>query len=286
MILLLLFILFFYLNRKTRYEKTDYYLQTHNAFSSALFDKGISGEYAIWKSLYTLGGYKKCLLNCYLPKNNQESTEIDLILLHESGIHVFESKNYSGWIFGTATQQNWTQVLPKGYGRSQKNKFFNPIFQNDVHLKWLGKYLNKKPESFYSYIVFGDHCTLKNITLTNDRHKVINRRDLFEAVNANVQSNCRKLTIDEIDTLYVKLLPFTQMDSMQKAMHIEKIRKQRISSDSMSCTRTQTCPMRCPRCGGKLVLRTAKKGVHEGQNFWGCSNYPRCRYVKDANRHF
>lgn len=30
----------------------------------------------------------------------------------------------------------------------------------------------------------------------------------------------------------------------------------------------------CPRCGGTLVLRKGKYGT-----FYGCSNYPKCRYT-------
>jgi hypothetical protein len=37
----------------------------------------------------------------------------------------------------------------------------------------------------------------------------------------------------------------------------------------------------CPRCGQQLVLRTAKKGDRAGQQFYGCSAYPRCRYIKN-----
>jgi restriction system protein len=33
----------------------------------------------------------------------------------------------------------------------------------------------------------------------------------------------------------------------------------------------------CPKCGGELVLRTAKRGPNAGGQFWGCSNYPKCR---------
>lgn len=36
----------------------------------------------------------------------------------------------------------------------------------------------------------------------------------------------------------------------------------------------------CPRCGGKLVLRTAKKGAHSGNQFLGCSSFPKCRYTR------
>ena len=33
----------------------------------------------------------------------------------------------------------------------------------------------------------------------------------------------------------------------------------------------------CPKCGGKLVLRTNRK---DGSQFWGCSNYPKCNFTK------
>ena len=37
----------------------------------------------------------------------------------------------------------------------------------------------------------------------------------------------------------------------------------------------------CPWCGKDLVLRTAKKGNHIGKQFYGCSGFPKCRYVKN-----
>lgn len=37
----------------------------------------------------------------------------------------------------------------------------------------------------------------------------------------------------------------------------------------------------CPKCGSKLVLRTAKKGNYQGNQFWGCSRYPKCRYMEN-----
>lgn len=35
----------------------------------------------------------------------------------------------------------------------------------------------------------------------------------------------------------------------------------------------------CPKCEREMVLRTAGKGLNAGQQFWGCSAYPRCRYT-------
>jgi len=35
----------------------------------------------------------------------------------------------------------------------------------------------------------------------------------------------------------------------------------------------------CPKCESELVVRTAERGPNRGGQFWGCSNYPRCRYI-------
>ncbi|MEJ8849353.1 restriction endonuclease [Variovorax rhizosphaerae] len=43
---------------------------------------------------------------------------------------------------------------------------------------------------------------------------------------------------------------------------------------------TQAAPMQapaCPRCSQPMLRRTAKKGANAGNDFWGCSTYPRCR---------
>ena len=36
----------------------------------------------------------------------------------------------------------------------------------------------------------------------------------------------------------------------------------------------------CPKCGGTLVIRTAKKGANAGSQFYGCSNYPNCKFTR------
>ncbi|WP_350310421.1 topoisomerase DNA-binding C4 zinc finger domain-containing protein [Pseudomonas sp. ME-P-057] len=33
---------------------------------------------------------------------------------------------------------------------------------------------------------------------------------------------------------------------------------------------------RCPKCGGEMKTRTAKKGRYSGRAFFGCAAYPRC----------
>ena len=36
----------------------------------------------------------------------------------------------------------------------------------------------------------------------------------------------------------------------------------------------------CPDCGVPMVLRTATRGPHQGEQFYGCPNFPRCRRTR------
>lgn len=72
----------------------------------------------------------------YIKTNNNTFSQIDLILITEVGIIVFEIKDYSGWIFGKGTDPQWTQVLAHG---KQKYRFQNPITQNNNHITQIGR---------------------------------------------------------------------------------------------------------------------------------------------------
>jgi len=45
-----------------------------------------------------------------------------------------------------------------------------------------------------------------------------------------------------------------------------------------------TAQMRCPKCEQPMVLRTAQHGPHPGQQFWGCSQFPRCQATKRLDK--
>lgn len=113
-------------------------------------DKGHYGEYL---AKYALGnnnvaGYLKILCNVYVPYQGKTS-EIDIILIHEKGIYVLESKNYSGWIFGSAEQKNWTQC----FNKNKKYQFYNPILQNQTHINALSNFL-KLPKICLNHIFY------------------------------------------------------------------------------------------------------------------------------------
>lgn len=50
----------------------------------------------------------------------------------------------------------------------------------------------------------------------------------------------------------------------------------KLSGQPQAVIHTKQNPV-CPKCGAEMVLRTAKKGKHAGEKFWGCSRFPQCR---------
>jgi uncharacterized protein YraI len=96
----------------------------------------------------------------YLSKNNDEFSQIDIVVITDVGIIVFEVKDYSGWIYGAGNQTQWTKVL--AYGK-KKFRFYNPIMQNIKHISELKKCLNLFNIPFYSIVLFYGDCVLKDV---------------------------------------------------------------------------------------------------------------------------
>lgn len=207
-----------------KYKKTTYYQVTKNSYSSVRRNRGIAGEYRIYSALRHFekdGG--RFLFNVYLPKDNNETTEIDVLLISAKGLFVFESKNFSGWIFGNEAHKNWTQTLPRGRGSSHKSGFYNPIMQNAAHIRHLKRAVDQNVP-FKSIIVFSDECTLKNVTVKNPDVIMTNLRYLdFVFRQAYERSGPNCLTQVDMDNIYKKLYPYTQVSKERKIRHIKDI---------------------------------------------------------------
>ena len=133
-------------------------------------------------------------------KENGETSEVDVVFITQKGIFVFESKNYSGWIFGDEKSKNWTAMLPN----RQKNQFYNPIMQNRTHLKWMRKYVGDDIPLF-SIIVFSNRCELKKVTVYSEDVKVIKRDWTYAAVRGIW--NTKPIQIKQLIEMFIKYLP-------------------------------------------------------------------------------
>ncbi|MEE1139739.1 MAG: nuclease-related domain-containing protein [Acutalibacteraceae bacterium] len=213
-----------YLKRKKEYTDSSYYKITGIQYDSIKKDDGKYGEYLLYKEikLYETDN-GRFLFNLYLPKEDGKTTEIDVVLICTKGIIVFESKNYSGWIFGDEKRPFWTQTLPIGIGDSQKERFYNPIMQNKKHIEYIRKQIARDIPIF-SVIVFSDRCTFKKLSVQNDAHKVIYRSELKSTVDNTLSGLSEKMSSNEVKDLYDKLYPFSQVSEEAKMKHIENVK--------------------------------------------------------------
>jgi len=183
---------------------------------------GAYGEELVFKILIdnNIKGYKIILRNLYIPYNKRTS-EIDILLIHETGIYVIESKNYSGWIFGSAEQQQWTQMLNK----NTKNRFYNPIKQNTTHITALSQFLHINKSIMKSFIVFSERCELKKVPNNTAEYTIIKRNRLLEEIKKEIANRSNILTPDTIDRIFETLIPLTNVSEEVKQQHINDINK-------------------------------------------------------------
>ncbi|MBR6101888.1 MAG: topoisomerase DNA-binding C4 zinc finger domain-containing protein [Ruminococcus sp.] len=195
-----------------------------------------------------------------------------------------------------------------------KAKFFNPIMQNKLHIRCLKEILKDGCPEVHSIIVFSDRCTLKDVK-THSGYKDISviYRNQVSAVVDMINHATPEMTPDALcDEIYTLLYGYSQVGDDVRIAHIRAINEQLNKSDTddvisvsepkqemsvpkpvskyisamTKSERSAETPLskvikKCPRCGSPLALRTAKRGANVGKQFYGCINYPKCKYTEE-----
>ena len=173
--------------------------------------------------------------------SNGRSTQIDHIVVSPYAVFVIETKGYKGWIFGGESTEYWTQNI---YGH--KSTFYSPLLQNDGHVRFL-KFMLKV--NVNTHIVV-NRCCLKDAILQYKIPAI--SQEIKEKIISIIESNSK--TLEKGATCEHKYNALRkQYDSQNKIQHGV-----------------------CPRCGGRLVERQGRYGC-----FFGCSNYPRCKFTSN-----
>jgi hypothetical protein len=130
---------------------------------------------------------QKTFHDLYVEKREGEFSQTDLVVVTKVGIIVFEVKDYSGWIYGSGNQSQWTKVL--AYGK-QKYLFYNPIMQNNTHIAELRRQLYQFENiPFYSIVVFYGDCELNNINFVPNGTFIVKSRRVLEVVRNILKDN-------------------------------------------------------------------------------------------------
>lgn len=171
--------------------------------------------------------YGKQLRNLYLPTQNGKTTELDTLIISISGIYAIETKNYSGKIYGSEKQKNWVAW----YSEKDKYPFYNPIRQNEAHIKALKSIFTETKENcFFSIIVFSDKCELKKIQYDNTKSLIINQGILLTEFKEILKKSEGKLSRQEVNDFFEKAKKFTNVCEETKQKHIENVKRNKANS--------------------------------------------------------
>ena len=193
-----------------------------------------------------------------LPTNDG-TTQIDHIIVSKFGVFVIETKNMTGWIFGSQHQKKWTQKIYKS-----SIKFQNPLHQNYKHTKTLQSLLGLNDQQIHSVIAFVGGSTFK----TEMPENVISGAGYVSYIKSKQNEVFTQEQVQKIKALIDNnSLAKTFKTNIQHAKHVKNI----IAENEQPKEPT------CPKCGSSMVKRKARKGKYAGSEFYGCSTYPKCR---------
>lgn len=255
LILIILLILIFGL-RRTNSRKC---IRSRNDYSNL---KGEIGEITVADILSRLPEDKYIVLNNLMFNSGAYTTQIDHIVVSVYGIFVIETKNYSGVIFGSLNKDTWIQDI---FGN--RYTFYNPIYQNRKHIAFILREFSelKLWEHFYSIVTFVGRVNLK---LYGNCKGVVGLSDLTHYILSFSQSI---MTINECNRM-ADVLRNRNIDSVdQRIVHNANVRS------AIQNYENKISQSNCPQCGGRLILRNSKY-----RNFYGCSNYPRCHFIRQC----
>lgn len=230
-------------------------------------NRGKIGEDKVSKVLNALPQEYHVINDVIIPdqkeiSNKEYTTQIDHLVVSPFGIFVIETKNYSGWIFGAEKSKRWKETFKTTKGKY----FYNPIKQNWGHTYALAEHLRLNIKLFKPIVVFSDDCELHVDTTT----PVVYMSQLIGLILSYTQ-----VIISENDVALI-------LESIDKINHIgTEIENKHIQSigERYIAKETTILEGKCPRCGGQLKLRNGEYG-----QFYGCSNYPQCRFTHDIRQ--
>lgn len=170
--------------------------------------KGYYGEYLVFRELlFRVPGSSKLLMNLQVPTTTGKSTEVDLLMIHETGIYIFEIKYYKGTIYGNTAEEYWTQ-----YFRTAENHVFkNPVRQNGYHARAICHLMPEVP--VYSVVVFAnDDCKLRIEGGEGSNYLVVTTLDrLIDDLYFFINRQMVRYSMGDIDCFFQTLKPYSPL---------------------------------------------------------------------------
>ncbi len=198
------------------------------------------------------------------------TSQIDLLMIGSKGIYVVEVKMYANAsIYGDGKKSQWYYYLG-----GKKYDIYSPLKQNEKHIQYLKTFLKD----------FGDVPCFSILTIMCKEFKVTNINEDKDNPTAVVcsslpaMSRAIKIIAKNKPIIYSEdkkqeIYDFIQTNQCQgkqaRIAHKEKIQELKQKHEKLKEEKI------CPYCNIPLVKRKGKYG-----DFYGCSNYPKCKYTQ------
>ena len=276
-------LIYFYKKNNDRVEHlTDYELSKSEKI-------GKQGEDLIIQECINAIPDQRILRNLYVPTENGNLTELDVVLINRYGIFVIESKNYHSWIFGKANQRLWTLKYPGG----KTERLFNPIWQNRMHIKCLQKQINFPDTYFRSLIVFGNDAEIKtNVGDLKEREIILKPGEIKEYIN-NISEGLIVFNVEFINNLADRLeskFGHPSIEQLEKHRKFVESKKEPFYKCVICGENTKNEDSLCPKCRQKLQENDLKVEVEKKCILCGefCGSEKLCEKCKKAleDNHF
>lgn len=190
-------------------------------------ERGTYSEKKLIRKLLDYGIAPGAIFHDLYVKNGKYGfAQIDVAVATRVGIIVFEVKDYSGWIFGRGKDVKWTQGLYDKYNHEKHTyRFYNPVLQNESHIKVLRKQSEQfKDLPFYSVVVFYGNCELRDISFIPDGTFVAKPHRLRDVLDTIFENPDAEYTDKREVMKILKSAVDNGNDSKTQTKHVEKIR--------------------------------------------------------------
>lgn len=264
----------------------------------ALLKMGINGEDRILYELKNSNMDMVVLHDVYIETKDGQGAQIDFIVITSKLIFLIECKNLYGDI-EIDSKGNFIRTMEYA-GKKHREGIYSPITQNERHMEILkerraedqniiiGAGIRKTFNSFYqSLIVLSNPKTIVNDRYAKKeiKNQVIRVDQLVATLkqrtseSKNLPSSKKKMRMIG-ERLLAKCID-NPTDYFAKYEQLEQLGANNVNPENTS---EETEKKICPWCGKELVLRTAQKGNNIGQKFYGCSSFPKCKYVLNLKK--
>ncbi len=256
-----------------------------------LANYGIYGEKNIAFELKNSGIDMYVLHDLCLEYNGLKA-QIDYLIITRERVYVIECKNLIGNI-EINSDGNFIRTYEIN-GKKIKEGMYSPITQNERHIAvikglrtpdnqikkhFFEKYFN---DTYRSLVVLSNPKTYLNAKFAKKeiKNKVIRADALISHIKETDKISCCNLKNDEMLSAAKCFLEHNIPDRSDYSLKYKEIVEQ--LKETVTESAEQSIKI-CPRCGAELVLRTAQKGDNAGKEFYGCSAFPKCRYIEKAS---